>query len=382
MFSNPVCMLAIAAVISSMALICSPVQAQSVDWPKSPIPSITTSPPSSYDTDTKGLPYSISESFGNYYSNGIYYNQLELFCQAPLEMSPETLVGSISSVRISPDLRQIEVRGDAVLGRHTAFALDRPHRLVVDFDKTSLGKVPSKIKLEKPPINEIRLDNLEDRARLVIDFGAYPVPPYAIERQDNMAVIALGETPFHGPLPKLENIQDSQSKPQKRHITNLMPDPIKNSAVPPALKASEDSLQSQYAVKKDIPSNDEILLTDLQGPQNPLQTYHLAVDPDLKDQTFKSVSLSSLNGKVKRSEMSGFTESGQSSNDRVSQVASGSVGPRKVGPSNTVHDSQPMGKLVKVFNPLPSNTSSIAPTEPPIAKNPFKMEGFKLQIKN
>ncbi len=313
-----------------------------------------------------------------------------------LSFAQEPAPGSISSVMISPDLRQIVVRGDGVLGKHTAFAFDKPYRLVVDFDSTSLGRIPSKIKLEKPPINEIRLGRMENRARLVIDFGENPVPSYAIERQDNMVVIALGESINSRQQANSENNRESEPKPPRRQTANPKPVPskkesaqtveripapvpMKNSPALPAPKSHQDSLQAQQAVKKAILTND-LLLIELQDPENPGHTYHLAIDVDLKSHTLRSASMSSLNGKVKRFEISETPEASHTSDSEVSEASPPAIGPRKLGASNTVFESKPMEKPRNVFNTIPYVTS-IAPPESQAAQHSLKMEEFKLQVK-
>lgn len=293
-------------------------------------------------------------------------------------------------------MRQIVVRADGVLGRHNAFAFDKPYRLVIDFEHTSLGKVPSKLKIEKPPIDEIRLGKMDNRARLVIDFGDYPVPSYAIERQENMAVIALGEHIAPRAHINHENAQENEPKPQKRQAANSRPAPVKkepnqlteqtpapapirNTAAVPATKNSENDFQAHSAVKKAFLSND-LLLIELQDPRNPGQTLNLAIDIDLKDQTLRSASLSSLNGEVKRFEISEFNEPVQAHNDKLDYAPAPTVGPRKTGASNTVFENKPMEKPKNVFNVVPSVTS-IQPPETQVTQNPLKMEEFKLQVK-
>lgn len=311
-------------------------------------------------------------------------------------LAQESTIGSISSVRISPDMRQIVVRADGVLGRHTAFAFDKPYRLVVDFDSTSLGKISNKIKLEKPPINEIRLGKLENRARLVIDFGDFPVPSYAIERQDNMAVIALGETGIPRTENDNENIQENSRKQQKRSVTNTRPiplkrdrsktvesvpapTPIRNTVQQSPPSAKSEIAQAEHAVKKVLLSND-LLLLEFQDPRNPNLSYSLAIDIDLKNQTLRSASLSSLNGQIKRFEISELAGTRQEADENATVSSGSTVGPRKIGSSGTVFENKPMEKPRNVFNSLPSVTS-IQPPEGPVIQNPLKMEEFRLQVK-
>ncbi len=308
----------------------------------------------------------------------------------------ESANGAISTVRISPDLRQIVVRADGVLGRHTAFAFDKPYRLVVDFESTSLGKIPSKIKLEKPPISEIRLGKLENRARLVIDFGDNPVPSYAIERQENMAVIALGES---GP-PKsdshADNVQESDRKEYKRSAISAKPvplkkehnqaseqvpapAPLKNNTSQPVSKKKQDSSQAEYALKKAVLSND-LLLIEFHDLRNAAQTYSLAIEIDLKDKTLKKASLSNPDGGIKRFEIAEFEQPNDFQAQTTFAPPTTTQGPRKLGPSNTVFESRPMEKPKNVFNSMPSVTS-IQPPEASVTQNPLKMEEFKLQVK-
>lgn len=308
----------------------------------------------------------------------------------------ESSSGAISTVRISPDLRQIVVRADGVLGRHTAFAFDKPYRLVIDFESTSLGKIPSKIKLEKPPISEIRLGKLENRARLVIDFGENPVPAYAIERQDNMVVIALGEAGPPKSDGQADNFQESDRKPQKRPVSIAKPvtlkkeqnqvseqvpapTPLKNNASQPVSKKRQESNQAEYALKKAVLSND-LLLIEFHDPQNATQTYSLAIEIDMKDKILKKASLSNPDGGIKRFEIAEFEQPNDPPAQKTITSSGPGQGPRKLGASNTVFETSPMEKPRNVFNSMPS-VNSIHPPETSVTQNPLKMEEFKLQVR-
>ena len=122
-----------------------------------------------------------------------------VFCFVPLLLSSasaqELETPLITNVQIAPDQKQLMIKADKALGAHSAFAFENPYRLVIDFESTGLGKVPAKIKVDKPPINEIRLGKNGHRARIVVDFGEYPVPPFMVERKGNLAVVALGAVP-------------------------------------------------------------------------------------------------------------------------------------------------------------------------------------------
>ena len=304
--------------------------------------------------------------------------------------------GAISSVRISPDMRQIVIRAEGLLGKHSAFAFEKPYRLVVDFDSTSLAKISNKIKLEKPPINEIRLGKLENRARVVIDFGSYPVPAYAIERQDNMAVIALGETGPARPENLPEPAQDHEKRQPKKPTVNSKPTtpkkepartvesvpaptPIRTSPPQQVQTSKAETQKPVHVIKKALLSND-LLLVEMQDPSNPANSCSLALEIDLKDQTIKGASLSSRDGEIKRFEISELNENIRESQDKANMTSGPVTGPRKARTSTTVFEAKPMEKPKNVFNTVPSVTS-MSPPEGPDVQIPLKMEEFKLQVK-
>ena len=50
---------------------------------------------------------------------------------------------SITNVKVAHDLRSVTIFGDQDLGRHHAFVIKEPYRLVLDFESTGLGRVPA-----------------------------------------------------------------------------------------------------------------------------------------------------------------------------------------------------------------------------------------------
>ncbi len=306
-------------------------------------------------------------------------------------------MGSISSVKISPDMRQVVITGDGVLGRHTTFTLDKPYRLVVDFDSTALGNMINRIKLERPPISEIRLGKLQNRARLVIDFGDFPVPAYAIERSNNVAVIALGESNIPITEKIVEPIREKDNRGQKHQAQNLRPiqakkeasskivesvpapTPIEKPATEVQTKKSAERTQSEQSVKKAALSND-LLIVEIQDPENPGRTYSIAIDIDFKNQTLRSASLSGSHGEIKRFDISELEDSNLPNQEKMPSSINSSIGPRRLGVSNTVFQTRPMEKPRSVFNSKPYVTS-IQPPEGPDVHNPLKMEEFKLEVR-
>ncbi len=100
-------------------------------------------------------------------------------------------IPNITNVQVSPDLSHVIIRSDGPLGKCNAFVMEKPSRLVIDFEGTALGAMPSKIRVGRDPLDEIRLGYNNSRARMVMDFGSNPVPEYGIDRRDDFLVVAL-----------------------------------------------------------------------------------------------------------------------------------------------------------------------------------------------
>ena len=99
---------------------------------------------------------------------------------------------NITSVQVAPDLKQISIKCDGPVGKHSAFVIQKPYRLVLDMESTGLGKIPTKINVGRNPLNEIRLGYANSRARVVMDFGDNPVPSFKVDKQSNGILVSLG----------------------------------------------------------------------------------------------------------------------------------------------------------------------------------------------
>ncbi len=302
----------------------------------------------------------------------------------------------INKVQVSPDQKQITIEGDKALGNHTAFAFQNPYRLVIDFETTGLGKIPPRIKVDKPPINEIRLGKNEKRARLVIDFGEYPVPPFMVEKHGKLAVVALGNVPTdpraiqgnpgHEPTRRPAVSQALRPKPQtpvKKDPANIpvpapapLESPVKSQ---PVLESKVES--SSFEVKQSLVTN-SLLLVELQNKKVPSETFRIVVDLNLKDLTVQNASISGSNGIVKKFKLveSDQKDSTHASNGRKDEESS-SIGPRRsVVPKE---DSKPVQKYSwgSDSHTRPKHeVRNVAPSS--INANPFRLQEFELKSKN
>jgi hypothetical protein len=302
----------------------------------------------------------------------------------------------ITNVQVSPDQKQIVIKGDKPLGIHSAFAFENPYRLVIDFENTGLGKVPAKIKVDKPPINEIRLGANARRARLVVDFGEYPVPPFMVERKGNLAVVALGNVPTDPRMIQRSSSAESSSKPYhatgpkaqrritpKKETTHLPSSPIPVdhptiSSVAPGTKTG----QPGFLVKQSLVTNN-MLLVELQNSRNPSETYRIVLDLNLDDMTVHNASISNSSGIVKKFDL---VDSGP----KVVQDYAGQEqtvnGPANAGPrkkSKLVVEQKPFGRTKYSWGSTNSSPPEVdSANQQSVSSNPFRLQKFELKSKN
>ncbi len=99
--------------------------------------------------------------------------------------------GHISGVHLTPNGKQVVIKCDARPGPHTDFVIGSPNRLVIDFEGAGLVRAPRKIRVNRAGVREIRLGHFGSRARVVIDFGANPVPRYELRLGEKSVVVSL-----------------------------------------------------------------------------------------------------------------------------------------------------------------------------------------------
>lgn len=260
--------------------------------------------------------------------------------------------GEITAVQVASDLKSIVVRSDGPLGKHTAFVIDRPFRLVIDFEATSLGKLQGKIRVDREPISEIRLGYHNDRARVVVDFGDHPVPPFQIERDNNLFMVVLGKSPAlpgknsskGSPVPKPPPLRSEAQPPVKTSLPSEMSTPerpIPKSEVP---RPEKPPVRSEAPLPERIPRDPEssavsvktaymknnLLIVELVDPKDPKLTYRMVVDLDVDELSIKGALLSDAKGNLKKFEFFKSEPESRGSSGSESKIT---VGPRKSSPT-------------------------------------------------
>jgi len=245
-------------------------------------------------------------------------------------------VPNITGVQVSPDARQIMIKGDGPLGKHSAFVISRPHRLVVDFEAAGLGAVPAKTKIHEGPINEIRMGRVNSRSRVVADFGDNAVPPFKIHLQGNLVVIALGDRPSSA----------------ARAGTISTPSPVVARALNkprPGARSTKTPLQVDKNSGMTIKTSgikDSLVFMELADKGNPKRVYRLAISCDLGARQIRHATLSDDSGAVRRFELAGVNSPRASQEETSGPV----VGPRREGKSQAVSP----GKRTKYHWGLPN----------------------------
>ncbi|MCL5123056.1 MAG: AMIN domain-containing protein [Deltaproteobacteria bacterium] len=301
----------------------------------------------------------------------------------------------ITNVKVSPDQKQILIKADKPLGTHAAFAFQNPYRLVIDFENTGLGKVPLKVKIDKPPINEIRLGNNGHRARLVVDFGEYPVPPFMVERKGNLAVVALGEIPTDPRLIQRNSEVETNDKshrssvPQTQHrITSKpqpthAPTPVPSAPPSVSLVAPSNKTEKQGLIVKQSLATNNLLLVELQDRKKPTEKYRIVMDFNLNQMTVNTVSLSNSNGMVKKFDLSESVK--RVAQDNPSQENTSSS-PVAIGPTkrtDSVAEREPINHPIYSWGSKDSTLTENDQTGQRLGNsNPFKLQRLELKSRN
>jgi len=266
---------------------------------------------------------------------------------------PMAYASNITAVQVSPDARQIMIKGDGPLGKHSAFVINQPYRLVVDFDAAGLGPLPRRTKINGNPINEVRLGTVNSRSRVVADFGENPVPPFKIHLRGNLVVIALDDWPSSTarvgtaprPLPSSAKISD------------------KPSARPRLAKASPKAEERTGLVIRTSGTKDSLVYVELADRSDPSRVYRLAIDCDLGARRIRHATLSDKAGTVRRFELAAVNPRQDSQQEESKPI----VGPRREGTPQAVTTT----KRPKYQWGLPTVENNEIPDQQLSSKSPF-----------
>lgn len=271
--------------------------------------------------------------------------------------------GTIAAVNLTPDNKRVIIKTDGQVGTHSAFVIERPCRLVIDFESTGLGAVARRIKVGRDPIEEIRLGNTDSRARVVVDFGDRPVPTFRIDRMNNGIVVMLGESIVQSAAgsakPKLAAFQT---------VAQPLPVRAPGAGVPKSPAAG-------LSVNK-AGVTDGLVVVELADGKNSKGKYRLVVDLDTKGMLVRNATLSDARGALKRFDLV------ERPSDSTAEASARSIrsaadeddrDPGNLGP-------KPPGAAKYKWG-LPSAQSRHTSAPDKRAGMPFQVEHFQLQAK-
>ncbi len=201
---------------------------------------------------------------------------------------------NIVGVQPSQDLKQIKIKFSGKAARPIAYLVERPYRLIMDFGSTGLGHVPAKMTVNRGLIREIRTGVNSSRARVVVDFGENPVPPFNVSGQGELVILTLGKA--HQPA------ETSKSAPEKSTAAPRAPSGKSSSApAAPGNRRSENP-DSHFSVKE-AGLSDDLIFMELADRKDPTRTYRLVMDFDYDSLQLRTATLSDACGNLKRFDM-------------------------------------------------------------------------------
>jgi len=262
--------------------------------------------------------------------------------------------GFLTDVKIAQNQKRVIIKHEGEIGKHAAFVIERPYRLVIDFSSTSLGKTPRKINVNGSEIREIRLGQTPSRARLVLDFGSNPVPAFRIQRMDGAVLVLLGSVT----APRITQSPAASTDGEHRP-----------SSVGPGKSVHE--IVSPLVVKR-AGVKDDLVYVELEDKNKQGKTYRLVVDCNPRKLVVRHASLSDETGKLKRFDMA---ESSAAKEGAPAAKTAAEKGPRRIGENNKpfVRAKFHWGKpVVRARQPEDDRDK---------ARGPFKIEELKLKVR-
>jgi len=198
--------------------------------------------------------------------------------------------GNITGAQFSRDGKQISVQSDGPVGRHNAFVLAHPNRLVVDFPENGFKGIPRKIGGVSPGVKEIRLGHFNSRARVVVDFGESPVPPYRIHPEGARVLVVFGKPMAAAP----------ESPRFRKPVLSVKPSAKEQSSG--TRESPGDKKMPPLSIKSANVVGDLIVL-QLSDPKNPQRSCRLVMEVNLDRLQVVRTTLSDAKGNLKSSDV-------------------------------------------------------------------------------
>lgn len=203
--------------------------------------------------------------------------------------------GTITAVRLSPDMKSLSIQHDGRVGNCSSFVMQNPYRLVIDINEAQPARIPSKIPVPGASVSEIRLGYANSRTRVVVDFGNNPVPAFNLVKGVREIRVNLGRgVALQG--------ANSATPGKREQVKPAAPKPATPKLAAPPPSATKKNT-SPLTVKSARADKNRVLL-ELAENHNPGKTYVLAVEMDTQDLNVRGATLRDDKGTVKRFQLS------------------------------------------------------------------------------
>lgn len=110
--------------------------------------------------------------------------------------------GTISDVRISPDLKRVLVKCEGPVGERISSSVQRSSLLVIDLAGADLGDVERSTRAGREAGLEVRVSKTHSGARLVLDFGGAAAPEHKIRKVGDYLMVFLDQWTPKAAAPK------------------------------------------------------------------------------------------------------------------------------------------------------------------------------------
>ncbi len=275
-------------------------------------------------------------------------------------------VAKITDVSVTPDARAVHIKYQGEIGKRSAFVIEKPYRLVLDIESAGLARVPGRIPVSVGGINEIRVGSTNGKARVVLDYGVNPVPPFSVEEAQEGLMIALG-----GGLPP-NQVNSAPPRAIERPappVRRAIPIPEKKAKAQPMIATPQPKL-----LVKSATVDKEGLNIEIAEPGNRSGNCKLAIAYDHDTKVVNGATITDESGNVTK-----FSFAENAANEEESQTPQQLV---KNGPRKETTDNTPTSPKKFQWG-LRSDVKEISAPAPKItSRAPLRMESYELKLKN
>jgi hypothetical protein len=194
--------------------------------------------------------------------------------------------GHISGVHLTPNGKQVVIQCDARPGPHSDFVIGSPNRLVIDFEGAGLLRAPRKIRVNRVGVREIRLGHFGSRARVVIDFGANPVPRYELRPGEKSLVVSLAGN------------AGSLSAQKRRKTPKQLSHKLRKPRIPHKAAAKGNGKTEALSIKS-ARVTDGLVVVELADRNDPRKHCRVVLDVDPGRLRVRRATLSDANGNLR-----------------------------------------------------------------------------------